>query len=282
MWVRSAIYLNQVLGWFWKDILVHPLLRLTPITTFDLDLATLPTVIMASWHDRTVTNQHLLPYVDSATAPPDVKVALQTLPFERNIFKVSLFQITNTKVYDLVQSTVEAKINLMQLLANSSVFFKPFMALLASSWSDGRKIRSSEWQTVVLRTAAMLDAPYEWDVNEPVARVFGFTEEQFAALRNIDQPLSASIFTSRQCLIARLIGDLSHKNKVDLNLMLESKAVFSDEEIAEIMFLHGIYGFLARFMNSARIDFDEPIPGLLDILRKYNADAIEKEKVAEE
>jgi hypothetical protein len=43
---------------------------------------------MATWGNRTVTNEHLLPYVDSNTAPPDIKAALQTLPFERNVFKV--------------------------------------------------------------------------------------------------------------------------------------------------------------------------------------------------
>lgn len=44
---------------------------------------------MASWNERVVTSEHILPYVDSTTAPPDVCYALQTLPFERNIFKVS-------------------------------------------------------------------------------------------------------------------------------------------------------------------------------------------------
>lgn len=43
---------------------------------------------MASWNDRTVTNEHILPYVDSKTAPPEVAAALNTLPFERNVFKV--------------------------------------------------------------------------------------------------------------------------------------------------------------------------------------------------
>ncbi|KAH7182097.1 AhpD-like protein [Fusarium sp. MPI-SDFR-AT-0072] len=197
---------------------------------------------MASWDNRVVTNEHLLPYVDSNTAPPDIKAALQTLPFERNIFK---------------------------LLANSNVFFKPFMTLLSSSWSENRKILPSEWQTTVLRTAATLDAPYEWDVNEPVARVLGLTEEQFSALRNPKEPLPESLFTPRQRLIARIVEELSRQPRT-----------FSHEEITEIFFLNGIYGFLARFMNSARIDFDEPIPGLLDILRKYNASAIEREKQA--
>lgn len=43
---------------------------------------------MATWGNTTVTNQHLLPYVDSASAPEEIKQALQTLPFERNVFKV--------------------------------------------------------------------------------------------------------------------------------------------------------------------------------------------------
>jgi len=44
---------------------------------------------MASWDSKEVTNEHLLPYVDSKTAPPDVAAALNVLPFERNVFKVS-------------------------------------------------------------------------------------------------------------------------------------------------------------------------------------------------
>ncbi|KAF6815311.1 hypothetical protein CSOJ01_03574 [Colletotrichum sojae] len=206
---------------------------------------------MASWDDRTVTNEHLLPYVDSSTAPPDIKAALQTLPFERNIFK---------------------------LLANSNVFFKPFMTLLSSAWNENRKIRSTDWQLIVLRTAATLDAPYEWDVNEPVARIFGFTDEHFVALRKADEPLPAGLFTPRQRLLAGIVEKLGRQNKVDVETIVEAKKTFSDEELTEIFFVQSIYSFLARFMNSARIDFDEPIPGLEDILRKYNAKAIEKEK----
>ncbi|GKT45445.1 uncharacterized protein ColSpa_05626 [Colletotrichum spaethianum] len=174
---------------------------------------------MASWDNRAITNEHLLPYVDSSTAPPDIKAALQTLPFERNIFKLA-----------------------------------------------------------VLRTAATLDAPYEWDVNEPVARVFGFSDEQFAAIRKVEDPLPENLFTPRQRLLGRIVTTLGREGKVDKDTIVEAKATFSDEEITEIFFVQGIYGFLAKFMNSVRIDFDEPIPGLEEQLRKYNAKAIEKEK----
>ena len=43
---------------------------------------------MAEWNSTDITNEHILPYVSSADAKPDVKAALQTLPFERNVFKV--------------------------------------------------------------------------------------------------------------------------------------------------------------------------------------------------
>ncbi|KAM5343436.1 hypothetical protein ACJ41O_011973 [Fusarium nematophilum] len=205
---------------------------------------------MASWDNRVVTSEHLLPYVDSSTAPPDIKAALQTLPFERNIFK---------------------------LLANSNVFFKPFMALLSSAWSEGRKIRSTDWQLIVLRTAATLDAPYEWDVNEPVARIFGFTEEQLSALRKGNEALPEDLFTPRRRLLSRIVETLSRGDRVSRDIIAEAKGIFSDEEITEVFYVHGIYAFLARFMNSAQIDFDEPIPGLEDALRKYNAATIEKE-----
>lgn len=152
------------------------------------------------------------------------------------------------------------------------------MALLSTMWHEDRKIRPTEWQTAVLRTAATLNAPYEWDVNEPVARVFGFTEEQFAALRDTKTPLSEQLFTPRQRLVGRIIEELSNGNKVSVLTMEEAKTAFSYEEIMEVFYTHGVYGFLARMMNSCRIDFDEPIPGLLDTLRKYNRAAIERER----
>ena len=152
------------------------------------------------------------------------------------------------------------------------------MALLTTMWAKDRKIRSTEWQLAVLRTAATLDAPYEWDVNEPVARVFGFSDAQLAAVRDIASNLPEELFTERQRLIAHFIDQLSRENKVDTETMKRMQSLFSSEEIMELFYTHGVYSFLARMMNSCHIDFDPPIPGLEDILRKYNAEAIEKEK----
>ncbi|KAK0515061.1 hypothetical protein JMJ35_002440 [Cladonia borealis] len=209
---------------------------------------------MASWNDKSVTNDHLLPYVDSACAAPDVKAALQTLPFERNIFK---------------------------LVANAKCFFPAFMKLLSCAWSDKRTIRSTDWQLIVLRTAALLDAPYEWAVNEPVAGIFGFDHEKLLCIREGDLS-SPNVFTDRQRLLGNMVEQLVLQNKVSQDTMLRAKEVFGDEGVMEILLTQGIYALLAKIMQSAQIDHDPEIPGLEDQLRKYNAATIEKEKFLED
>lgn len=151
------------------------------------------------------------------------------------------------------------------------------MKFLSCAWSSQRSLRGKDWQLTVLRTASLLDAPYEWDVNEPVARVFGFSDEQFALIRKGDFS-SPKLFTDRQRLIAQVVEDLCLGPKVDENVVLQAKKVLGDEALMDLFFTQGIYAFLARTMNSCKIDFDEPIPGLEDALRKYNAATIEKEQ----
>jgi hypothetical protein len=208
---------------------------------------------MASWDNREVTNRHLLPYVDAESAPPEVAAALNTLPFQRNIFK---------------------------LLANAQVNFPPFMKLLATCWNPDLSLRSSEYQVTVLRTASLLDAPYEWDVNEPVARVLGFDTDEKLHLIRIGDLSNTQFFTPRHRLISQMVFQLVHDNVVSEATMRQAIELLGNAATMEVMMIHGVYSMLARIMNSARIDFDPPIPGLEDKLRKYNAVAIQKEKEA--
>ncbi len=210
---------------------------------------------MASWNHRQVTNEHILPYVDASTTSPGVAEALNVLPVQRNIAKV---------------------------LANAECFFAPLMKVISCSWADNRTIRSSEWQLVVLRTAASLDAPQEWDVNEPVARIFGFdTDEKLKLIRSGDMS-STALFTDRHRLINKMVGDLVQQNKIQESIVLEGKKIFGAAGVTEIIIIHGIYALVAKVMRSAKVDFDPPIEGLEDTLRKFNVTAIAKEKALEQ
>ena len=150
------------------------------------------------------------------------------------------------------------------------------MKLLSCAWSEKRSIRSTDWQLIVLRTASLLDAPYEQDVNEPVARIFGFDDEKLPLIRSGDLS-SPELFTEHQRLLGQMVEQLVKENKVSEATMFDAK-VFGDSGAMEVLLTQGIYALLAKTMESARIDYDAPIRGLEEQLRKYNAAAIEKEK----
>lgn len=206
---------------------------------------------MSSWNERKITHDNLLPYVDSTTAPPDVKAALHTLPFERNVFK---------------------------LLANSPNYFPQFMAFLARNFVPTKALRPSEWQITVLLTSVHLDCPYEWDVNYPVASLLpSMQAPKFEAIRKLNVRESA-LFNQREKAISRLVGEIAKGEKATLDTMKEMKELFTDEEIMEIFMIHGTYAMIARMMNSCQIGFDEPIEGLEGMLREGLKGDLEREE----
>ena len=151
------------------------------------------------------------------------------------------------------------------------------MNLLSTVWGQNKSIRSTDWQVTVLRTASLLDAPYEWAVNEPVARIFGFGATKLQYLRSGDLS-SKELFTDRQRLVSQMVDEMVRRDKVTEPTMMKAKEILGDDGTMEVMITHGVYALLAKAMNSAKIDYDPPIPGLEENLRKYNAKAIEKEK----
>lgn len=164
----------------------------------------------------------------------------------------------------------------MQLLANAPTFFTPFMKLLLTVWGQDKGIRSTDWQVIVLRTASLLDAPYVWAVNEPAARIFGFGDTKLQYLRSGDLS-SKELFTDQQRLVSQMVDEMVRRDKVTEPTMMKAKEILGDDGTMEVMITHGVYALLAKVMNSAKIDYDPPIPGLEEILTKYSANAIETE-----
>lgn len=192
-----------------------------------------------------------IPYYDPQTAPQNVRDMMKLFPVERNASK---------------------------LLANSGVFFEPVMKTTSASWSPDRTIRSSEWQVAVLRTASLFDCPYEWQVNEPLARLFGFdTDIMLLALRSGDLS-DPDAFSDRHRLVARMVHELFHSRMLTEGTTAEAVGVFGAEGVTEIINIHGIYAHLALVLKTADIHSDPPVPNLEETLKQFNAAAIEKEK----
>lgn len=167
----------------------------------------------------------------------------------------------------------------LQLMANAPNYFTAFMKLLACNFSPNKALLPSEWQTAVLGTASALDAPYEWDVNAPVAELLpGWTQDTFQAIRTLDT--DSRHLTRRQRLIVQLVKEVASSNRASDQTMADMQTCFTPAEILEVFYVHGIYGMLAKTMNSCHIDFDEPIEGLSAMLAQTFAHDIERERTA--
>lgn len=193
------------------------------------------------------THNCFVPYVDPATAPADLVQALTRMPFRRNIF---------------------------YLLGHSHGAFPPLMSTYGAFF-DGQKrtLPLLDWQLVVLRISAVLDAEYEWDVNAPVARLFGMPEAKLTALRTT-AGASADVeaeplFTARDKAILRLVDEQLRTYNNSEETVNYVRAHLSTEELVEVYIVLGLYVLIARITRGLRIDMDGEIPGLQEHLKKF-------------
>jgi trans-2-enoyl-CoA reductase len=192
------------------------------------------------------TQNCLVPYIDLENAPAEVAAAITHLPYRRNIF---------------------------YLLGHSHGAFPRLMSVYASFFDGDRRILPLlDWQLVVLRISAVLDAEYEWDVNAPVARINGMPEEKLAALKRTagqgpEGVRAEPIFTVRDRAILGLVDEQLETYNNSVTTVNAAKAVLSVEELVELYIVLGLYVLIARITKGLRIDLDGDIPGLEEHLK---------------
>ncbi|OTA99735.1 hypothetical protein M426DRAFT_27204 [Hypoxylon sp. CI-4A] len=183
----------------------------------------------------------LVPYIELDKAPPEVAAAITHLPYRRNIF---------------------------HLLGHSHGSFPRLMGVYASFFDGNRRILPLlDWQLVVLRISAVLDAEYEWDVNSPVARINGMPEAKLTALKTTANSGQASVatepaFSERDRAILRLVDEQLATYNNTKETVEEAKKLLSVEELVEVYVVLGVYVLIARITKGLRIDLDGEIPDL--------------------
>jgi hypothetical protein len=187
----------------------------------------------------------LIPYVDPASATGEVKQTLDSMPFVRNIFL---------------------------LLGHSPGLFPPLMKVYQAAFNgQKRSLPVLDWQLVVLRTAARLDAPYPWDVNEPVARINGMNKaklDSMGAPPEAVQSDSTGVWTARDKVIVKLVDEQLKTYSNEPATVAKARELLSEAELVEIYIILGVYALIARITRGLKIDLDGDIPGLEDSLRK--------------
>ncbi|KAI9786519.1 MAG: hypothetical protein M1816_007901 [Peltula sp. TS41687] len=200
--------------------------------------------VPAEMHDDPFRKTCLVPYVDAAKVPAAVQDKLKVLPFRRNIF---------------------------YLLGHSHGLF-PHLCGVIGGCFDGktRKIPLLDWQLIVLRTATVLQAQYEYDVNLPVAEVYGMPQEKIDAMGCSAEDVrdGKGPWTERDRLILRIVDEQLATYTNEPQTVKDALKVLTTEDLVEVLIILGTYALIARVIRSLKIDDDPEIPGLKDMLKK--------------
>ncbi|OJD14204.1 hypothetical protein AJ78_05418 [Emergomyces pasteurianus Ep9510] len=194
------------------------------------------------------TSQCKIPYVDPDTAPEGVAAALKRMPMKRHIF---------------------------YLLSHSPGLFPPIMAVYSAFFQKAtRTLPLLDWQLIVLRIASTLECQYEWDVNAPVAKVHGMSDEVMGAVKTCKKItlqeallIESSPFSKRQMLILKFVDEQLQTYTNEEDTMAQLLGVLNNTELVEAIFVVGFYVMIARLIKAVGIDPDAEIPGLEDMIK---------------
>jgi 4-carboxymuconolactone decarboxylase len=169
-----------------------------------------------------------LPYVDPATAPDDVRTALDALP----------------------------PLNVFRMVAHAETAFRPWLrfggALLGAAELEAR-LR----ELAILQVARLTPgADYEWVQHVPIHLAVGGPEAQIDALAAGD--LTAECFSEAERLVLAFTTEVVRDAAPSETTWAAASRRFSPREIIELLLTIGQYMMLGRVMATTRLDIDGP------------------------
>lgn len=187
----------------------------------------------------------LVPYPNVDELPPTLRDRLNILPFRRNI---------------------------LMTIANSHGLAPHLLGLIGACFDGNqRRLPTLDWQLIVLRTATVLKAKYEWDVNIPVAEVHDMPQEKVDSIACPGEEIyntSHGPWTDRDRILIRIVDEQLATYSNEEKSIQEGVEILGSDIVVEVIIVIGIYALLARLIKGLRIDDDPEIPDLKEKIKK--------------
>lgn len=153
-------------------------------------------------------------------------------------------------------------LNVYCTLANAEKVFTGWMlAGRAALTSPVLPVRLRE--LVVLRTAYLMDCPYELGQHRDVARTAGLSGAEINAVTS-ESDWQASYFTTTEIAVLQLTTELLTTRRVSAEVLDQVHLVLGSEATVEVLMVINRYSGLALMLNALDVDLDEtarlPIP----------------------
>jgi alkylhydroperoxidase family enzyme len=145
-------------------------------------------------------------------------------------------------------------INVFRALANAETLFPAYLQYVSLLFNP-LELDSALERMIVLHVAAVSQCFYIWRQNVIVARSVGVSQEQIAALEIGDT--GSSFFSEKEKIALRFAHEAVQLIEVTDATYADTKALFSDRAITEMLYVIGTYMFLARLLRTGRVPLDE-------------------------
>jgi AhpD family alkylhydroperoxidase len=159
-------------------------------------------------------------------------------------------------------TAARGNLNVYRALANAEKVFTGWMlAGNAALTSPVVPVRLRE--LVVLRTAYLMDCPYELGQHRDVARSAGLSSDEINAVTS-ESDWKAAYFDTLELALLRLATELLTTRNVSAEVFDQVHTALGSEATMEVLLVISRYAGLALMLNALEVDLDEsarlPIP----------------------
>lgn len=168
-------------------------------------------------------------YPDIEALHPKVKEALDALPANLNIFRISALAERN---------------------------FNPMMQL-GGTILNRQDLAGNLRELAILRVAKLSKAEYEWVQHVPIAEMVGCSKEQVEALDRGDA--SARCFDEKERAVLQFTDEVVENTRPSDAALGDLRKHLPDRQVMELTIAIGFYMLMARIMEVSGIEVEAPV-----------------------
>ena len=150
-------------------------------------------------------------------------------------------------------------LNIHKLMANHPTLLGAWWNFRNHSVSGG-SLGNRKGELVILRVSVHLKSWYEWASHVDRALHCGLTLEE---IRNVNSPLSESNWKTDEFLLLLAVDELISLRSISVKTYNKLKKYFNDQQIMDIVAIHGMYIILGCLINIYDLNLDTDIASRL-------------------
>ncbi|HKF77427.1 MAG TPA: carboxymuconolactone decarboxylase family protein [Candidatus Dormibacteraeota bacterium] len=159
------------------------------------------------------------------------------------------------EILDKTQVRPGPPLNIFATMAHHPRLLKRFNVLGGLFLGRGL-VPEREREVVILRTGWRARCEYEFGQHTVIGRRAGLTDAEIRRLAG-----GAGAWTDDDALLVRLADEIYDTRDVSDELWAALSRRWTPAELIELVTLAGFYGMVSAFLNSARVQLDDGVPG---------------------